>query len=329
MKVLGQPRENATESVPISVLVMTFNEEANIALCLQTVAGWATEIFVVDSFSTDKTEEIARSFPIHFVQHAYESAPAQWDWALRNLTFGNEWVLALDADFRVSAELKSALARELERVPPNVDGLYVRHRQVFRGRFIKHGTIYPRYWLRVFRHQAVYIDQNELVDQHFYVRGATRKIEFDIAEDNLKERDISFWVSKQLRFAERAAIEEVKRRSTGELSPITPSLFGSPDQRTLWLKERWYGFPLYWRAMLYFLYRYILRLGFLDGKEGFLYHFTQVLIYRTVVDTYIDEFTKSGMSADQWAKQLKPIGSRRSASGSLEAKKLEESRLKS
>jgi len=307
-------------SVPISVLVMTFNEEANIALCLQTVAGWASEIFVVDSFSTDRTEEIARRFPIKFIQHAYESAPAQWDWALRSLSFQNEWVLALDADFQVSVELKSALAEKLMQLPPHIDGLYVRHRQVFRGRFIKHGTIYPRYWLRVFRRQAVYIDQNELVDQHFYVHGSTMKMEFDIAEDNVKERDIGFWLLKQLRFAKRAAIEEIKRRRTGELSPITPSLFGSPDQRTLWLKERWYRLPLYSRSVFYFLYRYIIRLGFLDGKEGFLYHFSQALLYRIAVDTYIDEFLQKELTQEQLADRLKPIGPVHAAAGALKDK---------
>src|SRR5947209_152405 len=186
--------------VSISVLIMTFNEEVNIRACLDTVSQWADEIFVVDSFSTDSTEQIAREFPIQFIQHAYESAPAQWDWALKTLTFKNEWVFALDADFRASPELKAALADELPRVPQSVAGLYVRHRQIFRGRFIRHGTIYPRYWLRVFRRQAVYIDPNELVDQHFYVRGATIKLEYDVTEDNYKERDIGFWVAKQMRF---------------------------------------------------------------------------------------------------------------------------------
>jgi hypothetical protein len=115
-------------------------------------------------------------------------------------------------------------------------------------------------------------------------------------------------LSKQLRFAERAAVEEVIRLRTGQISPIPPSLFGSPDQRTLWMKERWYGLPLYWRPVFYFLYRYILRLGFLDGKEGFLYHFTQALVYRIVVDTHVDEFLKTQASVEQLASRLKPLG---------------------
>lgn len=300
--------QQSSSTGPVSVVVMTFNEEANVGACLESVAGWADEIFVVDSFSTDRTEEIARGFPVTFVQHAYKSHPDQWSWALQNLTFKNQWVLALDADFRVSPELRAALAREIPQLPAAVNGLYVRHKQIFRGRFMEHGTIYPRYWLRLFRVGTVWVDAEDLVDLHFYVRGETKKIEYDIAEDNAKERDLSFWLAKQLRFAERAAVEEIRRRNAVVTSPIQPSLFGSPDQRTLWLKERWYTFPLYLRSVIYFLYRYILRLGFLDGKEGFLYHFTQALVYRVAVDSYIDEHLRQGLSVEQLTEKLKPLG---------------------
>lgn len=295
-------------SVPLSIVVMTFNEEGNVGACLDSVATWANEIFVVDSFSGDGTEKIARTYPIHFIQHAYTSHPEQWDWALRNLPFKNEWIFALDADFRVSPELRSALARELPAIPDDIAGLYVRHRQLFQGRFIRHGTMYPRYWLRLFRRAAVSVDAEDLVDLHFYVRGEIKRIEYDIVEDNVKERDLSFWISKQLRFAERAAVEELRRRRTGNPSPIPPAFWGTPDQRTLWLKERWYRFPLFWRPALYFLYRYFLRLGFLDGKEGFLYHFTQALLYRVAVDSYIDDFLKKELTQEQLVYRLRPLG---------------------
>src|SRR5256885_3359009 len=117
---------NGALIAPISVLILTFNEELNIKACLESVNGWVDEIFVLDSFSTDRTEEIARSFPIQFIQHAYESAPAQWDWALKNLSFRNDWIFAVDADFRVTPELKSALSRQMGGFPPEVTGIYVR-----------------------------------------------------------------------------------------------------------------------------------------------------------------------------------------------------------
>jgi glycosyltransferase involved in cell wall biosynthesis len=294
--------------IPVSIVVMTFNEEVNIERCLESVAGWADEIIVVDSFSTDRTEEIARSYAVNFVQHAYDSHPAQWKWVLDNLTLQNDWIFALDADFRVTEELKAAMSQVIPTLAPTVQGIYVRHKQVFRGRPLKHGTVYPRYWLRVFHRKAVFIDEGDLVDVHFYVKGDTLKIEHDVIEDNWKERDLDFWVSKQLRFAQRAAIEEVARRRSAEPAPVQSSLFGTPDQRTLWLKSRWYSLPLYWRSVAYFLYRYVIRLGFLDGKAGFLYHFTQALVYRVMVDARIEELRKAQNLPSESAAQPMVFG---------------------
>jgi glycosyltransferase involved in cell wall biosynthesis len=299
---------NNVTRVPVSVIVTTYNEEQNLSACLETVAEWADETFVVDSFSTDQTQEIAAQFPVRFVQHEYDSASAQWEWALKNLPVRNEWIFAVDADFRVTSELRDTLADAIPRLNPSVEGLYVRHRQIFRGRFIKHGGIYPRYWLRLFRREAGRVDPNELVDQHYYVAGETRRIEFDVVEDNAKERDLNFWIGKQLRFAERAAIEEIKRRRWILVSPAHPSLTGTPDQQTLWLKSKWYRLPLYWRSVAYFLYRYVVRLGFLDGKEGFLYHFTQCLLYRLAVDTFVDDLLRANLTDEQLTRRLKPIG---------------------
>ncbi|MFN7930366.1 MAG: glycosyltransferase family 2 protein [Blastocatellia bacterium] len=296
-------------TLPVSVVVMTFNEEVNVEKCLQSLVGWADDVFVVDSYSTDATEEICKRYTEKFYQNRYVSHPVQWDWALNNLPFAHEWVFAVDADFIVTDELKKALSQEMTTLTANIHGIYVRHRQVFRGRFLKHGTIYPRYWLRLFRRNSVFIDNSDLVDLHFYVNGETIKVECDVIEDNVKERNLEFWVSKQVRFAQRAAVEEIKRRETLQLSPVTPKLFGTPDQRTLWLKTKWYFFPLYWRAIFYFLYRYIFRLGFLDGKEGFLYHFTQALVYRVMVDARIEELKRekvSGADLDVKAVALGP-----------------------
>jgi glycosyltransferase involved in cell wall biosynthesis len=282
-------RLTKTHGPPVSVVVMTFNEERNIEPCLQSVAGWADEVIVVDSFSTDRTEQIARTYTSNFVQHAYESHPAQWQWVLDNLPLQNDWIFAVDADFRVSEKLKAALTDQLPNLASTVQGIYVRHKQIFRGRALEYGGLYPRYWLRLFRRNAGFIDQADLVDVHFYVKGDSIKLEYDVIEDNLKESNLDFWVSKQIRFAQRAGIEEIERRGSDEPSPVPPSLFGTPDQRTLWLKGKWYRLPLYWRSIAYFLYRYIFRLGFLDGKEGFLYHFTQALVFRVMVDARIEE----------------------------------------
>jgi len=172
------------------------------------------------------------------------------------------------------------------------NGYYVRHKQIFRGKFIRFGSIYPRYWLRLFRKGTARIDAHDLVDLHFYVQGETRRIEFDVIEDNAKERDIGFWVTKQCKFAKKQAIEEWKRNQASVSFPVVPTLFGTPDQRTLWLKKHWYRMPLYIRPFLYFFYRYVVRLGFLDGKQGFIYHFTQAFLYRLIVDIELDSLLR-------------------------------------
>jgi glycosyltransferase involved in cell wall biosynthesis len=272
---------------PLTVVVLTFNEQDNIERCLKSISDWHVEIFVLDSYSTDETLDIARRYTTNIFQHRYEGHAQQWDYALKNLPISTEWIFAMDADFQATSELKEAIAKELAR-NSDINGYYVRHKQIFRGKFIRFGSIYPRYWLRLFRRGTANVDANDLVDLHFYVNGTTKRIEFDVLEDNAKERDIGFWVTKQCKFAKKQALEELKRKKNAVAFPVKPSLFGTPDQRTLWLKKHWYRMPLYVRPFLYFFYRYILRFGFLDGKQGFIYHFTQAFLYRLLVDIELD-----------------------------------------
>jgi hypothetical protein len=146
--------------------------------------------------------------------------------------------------------------------------------------------MYPRYWLRLFRRHRVRVDSRDLVDVHFEVEGRTGQLEADVVEDNLKDRDLAFWIQKQVRFAERQAAEEFRGPLT-DGDGGTP--FGNPARRTIWLKRWWRRLPLYVRPWILFGYRYVLRVGFLDGRAGFLYHFTQALLYRVLVDAGIDE----------------------------------------
>lgn len=285
----AEKRMPADGELPLTVVVLTFNEEVNLERCLQSVAGWCRDIIVVDSYSTDRTLEIARRYTEKIFQHAYAGHAQQWHWALTQVPLEQPWILAMDADFVASAELRQQISTALAGGSAEVAGYYVRHRQIFRGRFIRWGTIYPRYWLRLFRRGQGYVDQHDLVDLHFYVRGGVGRLEADVIEDNHKERDIGFWVNKQVKFAGRQAEEEFRRQTDQVSFPVQPALLGTPDQRTLWLKSWWYRLPLFVRPFLYFGYRYFLRLGFLDGREGFIYHFTQALLYRLLVDIELSD----------------------------------------
>lgn len=279
------------QRLPISAIILTFNEELNLEDCLRSLSGWVGAIFVVDSGSTDRTLEIARCYGATIVSHPFETHARQWAWALANLPLSYAWVLGLDADQRVMPALRAELAQlfgiDTGRLA-GLDGLYVKRRQIFRGSWIRHGGYYPKYLLKLFRAAAVHIDDHDLMDHHFYVAGPTALLANDIVEDNRKEQAISFWIAKHIRYAELHAREELRRR-TGRAWPISPALFGSPDQRVIWLKSRWYRLPLYLRPFLYFFYRYIVRLGLLDGKQGFIFHFLQAFWYRLLVDIHLDD----------------------------------------
>ena len=275
---------------PVSVVVHTYNEELNLEKCLRSVEGWAQEIIVVDSGSDDATQEIAKRFGATIYEHAYENAPKQWEWTLESVEFGSEWMLVLDADSYVTPELRAAISTELAG-SSDKSGYYVRHKQIFRGKFIRHGGIYPRYRLYLFKPGSVRVDEHDLVDQRFFVRGQTGRIESDIVEDNKKDSLIGPWMRKQINMAERAAQEELNRAS--DTRGDRGALLGGRNERVLWLKRRWGRLPSYWRSVGYFLYRYVIRLGFLDGRAGFLYHFSQALAFRIVLDARLEELKKS------------------------------------
>ena len=287
--------ETSARPIPLTVVVLTYNEEQNLPACLESLAGWTEEIIVLDSGSTDRTQEIAKQYDVRLVEHYFETHTKQWNWALCNLPISTEWVLGLDADQSVTPDLRGELVQLFNQEKGRlaaVDGFYVKRKHIFRGRWIRRGGLYPKYLLKLFRPDRAQMDEHDLVDHHFHVTGNVAKLRYDIIEQNRKDEDIAVWIDKHNRYAALHAREELIRRSNGGSWPIRPAFFGSPDQRILWLKQRWYRLPLYIRPTLYFFHRYFLRLGFLDGKQGFIFHFLHAFWYRLLVDVNLDELSE-------------------------------------
>ena len=290
--------------LPVSVIILTYNEEKNIEACLKSVHGWVEEIFVVDSYSNDHTLEITRAYTDQIFQHPFENQARQLNWALENLPINTEWVMRLDADEMVSSELRDELIEKLSGIGEEVSGLYVNRRVHFMGRWIKHGGYYPIRLLRIWRRRRAYCE-DRWMDEHMKVKmGNVLVLDNDIVDENKK--GLHWWIGKHNSYATREAIEILNLKyGFLKYDSVPGKLFGSQEQRKRWFKEKIYAnLPLFLRPLLYFVYRYFMRLGFLDGKEGLIWHCLQGFWYRFLVDAKIYEIQKRSRSGGKEVPEL-------------------------
>ncbi|HEX5758991.1 MAG TPA: glycosyltransferase family 2 protein, partial [Thermoanaerobaculia bacterium] len=288
------PVAAGTPRAPIAVLVATRDEEANLERCLRSVHGFAEQLFVLDSESRDGTVEIARRYADRVETLAYDHGriiPWIFQWGLDHLPIASEWVLILEADQALTPALRAEIAARLA-AGPREDGFYIRRRQIFRGRPIRFGGYGGKVMLKLFRRGRGELDPHEQ-DTRVYVRGAVGRLRAPLEEWNRKEDEILFYLQKHLRYAEAFAREELARRR-GEVAWKTrPRLLGHPDERVLWRKDLYYRLPLFVRPLLYFVYRYVLLLGVLDGRNGFVFHTLQAFWFRLVVDIRLEELLRA------------------------------------
>jgi glycosyltransferase involved in cell wall biosynthesis len=272
----------------VSVVVLAYNEELNLPDCLESLRGLPCDVFVVDSGSTDGTREIAQAAGARVVEHPFENYSAQRNWAQENLPLSCDWVMHLDADERLTPELVAEIAKVLRNPQRGIDGFLFRKRTVFMGRWIRHGGHYPSYHLRLFRRDRGRCE-HRLYDQHFVVNGKTATLNNDYID--VLTADLNQWTARHLRWAELEAQEAMSAQL--DVGRVQARAFGDPIQRRRWLRESFYGrWPLFLRPFLYWSYRYFLRLGFLDGREGLVFHFLQGCWFRLMIDVKLYELRK-------------------------------------
>lgn len=273
-----------------SIIVLTYNEEVHLPRLLNSIAILNAPVFILDSGSTDSTPAIAAQFGAGFQQHPFINHPQQWHYALKIFPIETPWVICLDADQIVTPELQQKLLNFDPEQHQNINGIYFSRKNIFKGKWIKHGGYFPFYLLKMFRYGAGHSDLNENMDHRFIVQGKTSVWKDGyIVEENLKENQINFWLEKHLRYSDLLAQEEVERINDLRTQTIAPRFWGSPDERTAWLKRLWWKLPRYSRPMLYFIHRFVFKLGFLDGRTGVIFHFLQAFWFRLIVDIKIDE----------------------------------------
>ena len=279
----------------LAVVILAYNEEANIAQALASVAGWAGEILVLDSLSTDRTLEIARRFGCLVAQNKFENYAKQRNYALEHLPIHSEWVLFLDADEWLPDALKQEISA-LIATSPAENGFYVKWRLIWMGHWIRRGY-YPTWILRLFRYGKARCEDRG-VNEHLIVDGATGHLRNDFVHEDRK--GVTDWISKHNEYATREAMELLNTRAGPGHREIDARAFGTQAQRKRWVRNRiWNRLPPVIRPFLYFLYRYVVRGGFLDGRAGFVFHFLHALWYPLLIDVKYLEFKTARTSASQ------------------------------
>lgn len=269
----------------LDLVVLTFNEEKNLPYCLASVEGLVRNIFVIDSGSTDATVAIAESHGARIFPHTFVDQPSQLNWAIDNVPFESDWMMRLDGDEYLLPELKAEIQEVLPTLPDDVTGIYLKRRLIFLGRWIRHGTYYPTWILRIWRKGMARSERIALNEHMVVTGGRTLYLNNDLVDHD--RYGLAEWVRKHKRYAPRHVrfLQEIKTPAGMELPP---SLSGTQAQRRRWTEANLYGrSPLFLRAFVYFLYRYILRLGFLDGARGLVFHVLHGLWYRLYVDAEI------------------------------------------
>jgi glycosyltransferase involved in cell wall biosynthesis len=278
----------------LAVVILTHNESLHLARALKHIAPIAKEVFIVDSYSTDDTVTIAESHGCRLLQNRFINYAKQFQWALDNAPITADWVMRLDADEIIEPDLAAEIAAKLPGLPADVTGVNLKRKTIFLGRWIKHGGRFPLTLLRIWRNGKARIE-DRWMDEHMLLTEG-RSVTFDggFADHNLN--NLTFFIDKHNKYAAREAIDVINRRLG--LFPRGQNLddqatSGQAARKRL-LKERFYNrVPFEIAALGYFLYRYIFRLGFLDGREGFAYHFLQGYWYRYLVGAKVFELERA------------------------------------
>lgn len=278
-------------SCDVTVVILTFNEAPHIARAIASVQPFARQIVVVDSFSTDETLAIAQAAGARVLQHPFVSHSRQFQWALDNTGIATGWTMRLDADEVIEPDLAAEIVRRLPGLPADVAGVNFDRKHYFMGRWVRFGGRYPLRLLRLWRTGQGRIEVRWM-DEHIVVSGG-RTVTFAGGFADRNENDLTFFTAKHNGYATREAIDVLLQRyglaeEDRALSAVSASRQAGAKR---WLKHKLYNrLPLWAGPLLYFLYRYVLQLGFLDGRRGTIYHVLQGFWYRYLVAAKVYEY---------------------------------------
>ncbi len=286
----------------ISVVILTYNEELHIERCIKSLLPVVKEIFIIDSFSTDKTVEIAERLGAKVYQNPWINYALQFQWGLDNCPIETEWVMRMDSDEYILPELQNEISNKMQNIQEDTSGIYIKRRVYFKDKWIKHGSYYPTWLLRIWRYKDGHIEQRWMDEHIKLTKGETIQFENDLVDDNLN--DLTWWTTKHNNYATREAVDILNIiHEFINYDEVNSNFFGTQEERKRFLKKKYANLPLFTRPFIYFLWRYFIKLGFLDGKQGLIWHFLQGFWYRFLVDAKIYEIEKKAEDSNLSLKE--------------------------
>ena len=269
-------------------IILTSNEERHLARCISSLNDIVHKVLIVDSYSSDYTLSIAQKYGAKVIQHEWVNYATQFNWALTQLEADASWVLRIDADEYLTPELATEIRERLPTIGLDVHGVILNRRMTFQGKLIRFGGVFPVGVLRLFRYGHGQCE-NRWMDEHIKVSGPTVDFKGELIDDNLNS--LTWWTDKHNHYASREAVD-LLNLEYGFMQHDSVASLGAGSQASLkrWVKEKLYSrLPGGFRAFAYSFYRYVIRLGFLDGQAGAAFHILQGFWYRYLVDAKVAE----------------------------------------
>lgn len=272
--------------VDMTIIILTKNEEVNLSNCLESINDFATRVLVVDSGSTDNTLEVAKKYNAEIIEHPFESYAHQYNWVLDNCNITSKWVFRLDADEIVTEKLKDEIRKECEKhSDDNVNGFLVQFKIFFLGKLLKHAGNYPFLNMIIWKNGTGKYTERYMGEHSYLLSGETIKLKNYCIHNDVKSLDT--FISKHNWYATREVLDYLGTDKSGD------NLYREA-KRTQGLRDKvYYKMPMFFRAKMYYWFRYYLKLGFLDGRAGKIYCLIQAYFYRAIVDAKIYEYKKT------------------------------------
>lgn len=266
----------------LAIVILVYNEELHIDRCISEAKKISNDIFIIDSYSNDKSIEIIKKHGLHVVQNTFVTHAQQLEFAISCVPHKFDWILRIDADEYLDSNATESINNFAATFDDNCDGVFINRKILFLSKVLNFGGFQKNYILRLFRRSASYV-QKRSMDEHIIVQGVTKVLSGNIIDHNLN--DLSFWMHKHIGYSKKEAIECLNEKH----STLNTANIVTLRQKFKYLYYR-INNPV--RPILYFFYRYFLRLGFMDGTVGFYYLLLICIWYRVIVDIEIKRLSE-------------------------------------